>query len=549
MDRKPPSSVRHGLSSNRNLSSPHTPQRTTSSSFSSPSTSFRQEEDAVIIELGSRYLRAGFEGEHAPQCCLTFGPSDSRRAGDYRDYLPEYAEKPKTWRTGEDWGWDYELWRMDLRDVDLGLVEDKLDRAVRQAYTKYLLTDPGSQRLILVLPSVVPHQLLETVLAALFSRFRYHGIMLLQQPTMCVVAAGLRSGLVVDIGWAETIVTAVCEYRECHYNRSIRAMKLLTQEMGKLLSRLCETAAEGDENRTEREDTIQSNITLDHCEEVIARVGWCRQRPSNQLPPTEQLNHLSISENPATEIEQNHQGLLGTVSIPMSSIPSSRFVDIPVQKLADPAERAFFAAESENQSPDDHEYPLHELVYWALLALPPDMRGICMSRIIITGGGSKIPGLKKRLLDEVSALLEKYGWDSRRGRMVDLQRDRLKEMSLIRQTAQTTLNGHPNANEVSSEHAKDEIGEKLLRTQAKDPPPVHGVLRLVESLGAWSGASLIASLRVKGIVEIDRDRFLQHGLTGASRDVEVSVLPQRLSFGPGVQKSGDRRSWTLGAWA
>lgn len=34
------------------------------------------------------------------------------------------------------WGEKHELWKLDLRNLDLGLVGDKIARAVREAYTK-----------------------------------------------------------------------------------------------------------------------------------------------------------------------------------------------------------------------------------------------------------------------------------------------------------------------------------------------------------------------------------------------------------------------------
>lgn len=49
----------------------------------------------------------------------------------------------KSWRErmGGDkkgWGEEYELWRMDTRGLDLGQVGDKIERAMRDAITKYV---------------------------------------------------------------------------------------------------------------------------------------------------------------------------------------------------------------------------------------------------------------------------------------------------------------------------------------------------------------------------------------------------------------------------
>ena len=235
-DRKPSSSFRPGLSHLQQdpSSSPHTPQRTFSSAFSSPSISYRIEEEALVFDFGTRHFSAGFAGETTPRCMLGFGPEESRRVGDYRRWLPNYKRNIR--RQGEnDWGRDHELWRMDLREVELGLVEDKIERAVREAYNKYLLLDVKSRRLLLVLPSVMPHQLLSSILSTIFVNFQHPIVALFSTPMVHVAGAGCRSGLVVDIGWSETTVTAIYEYREVQQSRTTRAMKRVTLDMVRTL--------------------------------------------------------------------------------------------------------------------------------------------------------------------------------------------------------------------------------------------------------------------------------------------------------------------------
>ena len=62
-------------------------------------------------------------------------------------------------------------------------------------------------------------------------------------PVLTTVAAGLRAAMVVDIGWAETIITGIYEYREVQCSRSVRASKLLGEEMFKLLAQLVDPTA------------------------------------------------------------------------------------------------------------------------------------------------------------------------------------------------------------------------------------------------------------------------------------------------------------------
>lgn len=115
--------------------SPHTPLRNISSAFGSPS-ALRAEEETVILELGSRYLRAGFAGDALPKAVINFGPEEQRRAGDYRQWGVDYDKSASKNLQSKSWGEPWQLWELDVRGLDLGLVGDKLDRAVRDAFTK-----------------------------------------------------------------------------------------------------------------------------------------------------------------------------------------------------------------------------------------------------------------------------------------------------------------------------------------------------------------------------------------------------------------------------
>lgn len=120
--------------------SPHTPVRTLTSTFASPST-LRAEEDTIVIELGARFLRVGLAGDALPKAKLEFGPERRRRAGDFRQ---ETTRRPATeGRLGEDW----ELWAMDLRGRGLGVVGDRIESALREAFTKLveILASPGDE--------------------------------------------------------------------------------------------------------------------------------------------------------------------------------------------------------------------------------------------------------------------------------------------------------------------------------------------------------------------------------------------------------------------
>ena len=572
-DRKPSSSVRPGLAHLQpDPTSPHTPQqRTISSTFSSPSISYRAEEEALIIELGTRHLSVGFTGESHPRCKLGFGPEESRRVGDYRRWLPGYDERPRKKQPVETWGNDYELWQMDMRGSDLGIIEDKIERAVREAFTKYLLLDSKSRRLLVILPSIMPHQLLSTVLNTLFNNFQPPSITLLSPSILSTVAAGCRSGLIVDAGWRETIITSVYDYREVYQVRTTRAMRMLTLEMAKLLERYDKGTTNEESIATTKspravqtakdESPVFLNVGLDQAEEVTTRMAWCKSRTNaNGTSTPENTSNKGVQE--PLEQEQLNESISATYNTedPLVSLPSPssprHSISIPFSQLAQPVETALLATSKARHDLDDNEQPLHTLIYKSLLSLPPDVRSVCMSRIIFTGGGSNIPGLKGRLLSELSAMVQERGWDVVEGKAADERRRRLKEISNNRRQATSTadeLDKESPTAKLASSMPQDAnfVDEKLQRERDKESKPVvSGIIRSVETLGAWAGGSLLANLRIRGVVEIERDSFLQHGLAGARKEVETNIAQQK-GYGAGIARGGmaDRSAWTLGAWA
>ena len=96
----------------------------------------RAEEDIIIVELGSRFVKAGFAGDASPKAVIPLGPEQRRRVGDHRLWIDGYREDWLAREHDSDWSRDFELWEHDLRDLDLGLAEDKLERVLREALTR-----------------------------------------------------------------------------------------------------------------------------------------------------------------------------------------------------------------------------------------------------------------------------------------------------------------------------------------------------------------------------------------------------------------------------
>jgi actin-related protein len=391
-------------------------------------------------------------------------------------------------------------------------------------------------------------------------------------PTLATAAAGLRTALVVDIGWAETLVTAIYEYREVQSSRTIRASKYLSREMLKLLATSVDPALLQimDKSSGDQEKACRDIVSFEECEEVVARMAWCKSSSKNSAFSDALEGLPSVLEEEELDTAMHGLEISGdgskTLSIPLTSTQPPKTLHLPFAKLAEPCEKALFADGIAQIDLDDEELPLHLLVYNSLLRLPVDIRSVCMSRIIFTGGGSHIPGLKKRIMEEVKALILDRDWDPVQGKAVEQLRNNPKlrlnrskkanvgptEVPSIELDDGTVVNGK-SGKAAFEDQERDPIEDQIRREAKKlGRPHTKGVLRAVESLGSWSGASLLQQLKIPAASIIEREQWQQHGLNGASKSGEGVVTNTRQSMGPAGLRaigSGDRSSWTLGPWA
>ncbi|KAI0539167.1 actin-domain-containing protein [Xylaria digitata] len=560
------SSIRAGAHSTT-APAPQTPARPITSTLGSPSTSSRVDDDPIVIELGSRKLRLGFAGDVAPKRIVAFSPDQQRRTGDFRLWEPDFASQWRGRASGKPWGADHELWKLDVRGQDLALVGDKLERELRDAFFKYLLVDSKPRKVTLVLPPTLPIPLLSSTLDTIFHHFHAPTISLLSSPVMATFAAGTRSGLIIDLGWHETTVTAVYEYREVQSWRTIRAGKLLVEETYEFL--LQAVRGEPTTARAEQiEDRLRDEaLSFEECEEIATRMLWCkkaarqpyRKTAEEGLPTVHEHEEEVEEEIPPTE---DHSPM----TITLNSCKPPKTVEIPFSQLAEPCETTFFEARLSPSCFDDNELPVHLLAYRALLQLPLDVRAICMSRIVFTGGCSHILGLKGRIFDEVSILAEENSWDPVRGKGAEqckakskFKRDSTRQESngsipIVVQSDTTSGDGDTTEPPVKTADVPQEVDqvENLIKRERNYKPPVQGLLRAIDSLGPWCGGSLATQMKAPALATIDREIWLQQGVNGASRPSEVDVKTgQRQSMGPSGLMRGQAaqpNNWTLGVW-
>lgn len=431
------------------------------------------------------------------------------------------------------------------------------------------------------LPSALPLPLICVVFDTIFRNFHPPNISIMPAPMLTMAAAGLRAALVVDIGWAETIVTAVYEYREVQTMRTVRAGKMLGQEMLKVLGgAILGHSSDKDVAETE-EETYRNLVSFEECEEVMARMAYTTpsNRPKRSQPtdgsdennddddddddfhdtlelPADDLDAAmgDLDLGPIAAAQQIEQ--TPTTSIPLQSTMPPTLLDLPSSSLALPTERTFFATSVPPYAHDDNELPLPHLIHLALLRLPLDIRGLCMSRILFVGGPSNIPGLQHRILDDVRTIYDERGWDPVSGRAAKAMKERKarnnsSKLAPLRTDAPTPIIDDAPASALPQE--PDHILAALHHAHPTPTPPAaqdprHRIDGFT-SLGSWAGASLLSQLRVPAVVSVEREQWLQQGIAGAARSAPVSVAAaKRASAVAGPRGGAAEKVWGLGAW-
>ncbi|KAK9455146.1 hypothetical protein V1511DRAFT_335280 [Dipodascopsis uninucleata] len=308
----------------RQLSASGSPGPTMASPSSLSPTSRQYHIDPpVVLDIGCRGIRAGIAGAAEP-------------------ITEEVTEAP--------------LYPLDLRDFDISAFQDRLQIALHTIYYKVLLIDGKSRKVVVLENPMMPIKIKKAVAFVIFNYFQAISVTLLPSAVCALVSAGVRSGLVVDIGWHETTVIPVIEYRPMFpiLGTTIRAGR-----------QLCDIVADA------IKDASGVEPSLGEIEKVIASELYCL-----------------VDENPV----QSSSLFPVTSGGDMYYVPSALKWEV--------VDKCFLRQAADSY--DDLECKtVPSLIVDCLQRLSVDSRAQVASKIIFTGNLCKIPGLRFRILKEI----------------------------------------------------------------------------------------------------------------------------------------------------
>lgn len=344
-------------------------------------------DNIVVLEIGNRFVRAGLAGHVNPSCVIPVEFGWRRIAEITNDpvyhslwTLRELSEHPSSFLPGSETAMPE--W---YRTQPLKRIEVVLETLLKHAFSQELLLDPRQQRIAVPENPLWPDALREIISKVLLKNLHVLSLVFLPSPVLDLISAGLRSGIVVDLGWEESFVYPVYDLRllMTESRATVRGSKQLHTNVEQVLADLNETDEE---------------ISFEVVERVVS---------SSLYAGAENRRMMGIPLVPKMVVPGTPPGESSSKSgeTRRLELTSDKFIEIPNNLLQKAVSTTFFGVNEGGN--DDDEQDLARLVSDVIFNLSMDVRGATQSTIVFVGGASAIPGLQSKVLQEIRRLLRK----------------------------------------------------------------------------------------------------------------------------------------------
>ena len=337
------------------------------------------------------------------------------------------------------------------------------------------MIDSKARKVIVAEPTLLAYRIKEAICRVLFTYFQVPSVTFLSSHVLALASTGLRTGLVVDIGWHDTKVLPVfafgIELTKIYELRPLNpfiqvspiACKALHARVGYLLQHHCTPAL-----------TSTSFRTID---DFLVRALYTPSQPNtythittNGLIPNEKLKEV-YETDPSD-----------TIKWYVSSQKKELYVP---RWICSRATEIFFEGDRSGIEPDTDEIGLATTIITCLLRLPKDVRAKVMQSVVIVGGGAAIPGFRSR----VHASLETKWFE------------KVARKGIHRSTT-------PEGTPPSTARGMEE--DTPLTMGDLSPRKRFGAFKFIQANpleATFQGASLLGDVKVRGIVEVSRETF------------------------------------------
>eukprot|EP01063_Lacrimia_lanifica_P015209 TRINITY_DN22022_c0_g1_i1.p1 TRINITY_DN22022_c0_g1~~TRINITY_DN22022_c0_g1_i1.p1 ORF type:complete len:424 (+),score=164.38 TRINITY_DN22022_c0_g1_i1:142-1413(+) len=336
---------------------------------------------AVVVDLGSGKIKAGFSGDDAPRCvvpCIEGKPPKAdKKPKDAKDgkesFVCSQAYKMRERldisypiRRGlvQDWGDD---WKQGLKDRTEGPIE-KIFTHIYEDVLKTSLTDPNQPLLLSETPltDISPMQEnREKLCEILFESLGIPALYVAQSPVLSLYSYGRTTGMVTEIGFESATTAPIFE--GCLLFHSMLQLNFggmqLTDQVSKMLA----------ENGT-RFDKCHERFIAEYVKETLCQVSEDRELYEQSVADKEDEKSLTLPDGTRVRLD-SRRWCVGESLFEPSLLPG-----------IDPGKG------------------IHQLALESVKKCDTDIAPTLFQNVVLSGGTSMTRGLPTRIETELCAL-------------------------------------------------------------------------------------------------------------------------------------------------
>ncbi|MFX1255344.1 MAG: actin, cytoplasmic 2 [Promethearchaeota archaeon] len=309
----------------------------------------------IVIENGSAYSKNGFAGEDQPRSIwptLIGYPK-------YQTLIPNKGGRVRDYYIGKEAKNLQGVLKL-IYPIEHGIINDwgTMEKIWGYTFHKDLQINPAEHPVLLTEPPLTPTGYREKMTEILFETFNIPALYISNQSVLALYASGRTTGVVVDIGGDVTTIVPI--YEGFPINQAISRIDLGGREVTGYLARLFR---QGGYYLTQRE--ILREIKEKYC--------YVALEPEREIKAAEKA---FITKRPYV-------------------LPSGETIIIGYEGFLAP--EVFFNPSILGRE----EQPLSEAVYESIQSADIDIRREFYKNIVLSGGSTMFPGMKKRLQKEL----------------------------------------------------------------------------------------------------------------------------------------------------
>ncbi|RUS89670.1 hypothetical protein EGW08_002591 [Elysia chlorotica] len=313
----------------------------------------------IIVDIGAAYTKCGLAGETGPRCII-----------------PSRVKNPRTKEVINVWNYS-----------NTSELYENLKELVYALIFKHLLVTPKDRRVVVVESLLCPSEFRETLVKVLFKQFEVGSVLFASSHLLSLLTLGTSTGLVMDVGYKETLVVPV--YEGIPIMKGWQSLPVAGKAIeSRIKTQLMEHGTiSTSEQKFEAVSSVPESITDEVVEDIKVRCCFVtefnrgqqiqevtmRGGHANKLPPPP----------PDTDYPLDGGSILNV---------SGRIREHSCEVLFEQ---------------DNEETSIATLLLEALVKCPIDTRKALSSNVVVIGGTAMMPGFYHRLNMELVELLKK----------------------------------------------------------------------------------------------------------------------------------------------